>query len=672
MASRGSDPIQGRAGLLGLNRRGAQTIVAAIAFIAITVLMTWPIARGLVHDVPADLGDSLLNMWIMAWDAEAFVAMASGTMSFAEFWNGNIFHPAPLALTFSEHLIPQALQGLPFYMATGNIVLAYNVVFLATFALSGLGMFLFVRELTGSARVGFVAGLFFAFVPYRWGQFPHIQTISSQWMPFALYGLRRYFDRGSLAALAGGVLAFVAQGLSTGYYLFYFAPVFGGYALWEMAVRGRLRDRRTWATMAAAGAAAVGLMLPFLLPYQQAKATQGLTRPYEEVLSFSADLFAYLNAPPQVRVWGPILNKYPQPEGDLFFGAVPIALALVALVLWLRRARLTSRGIAMGATPGAERAAWWLLGVTALLLLAAVVIAVTGGAMVDLGPLTLRATNVRRTMTIAGVLFAIGCYVSPRWRVAARQTPADLTWFFVAGIAFAVVMSLGPAPRAAGVRLSGLELYSFFFDYVPGFGGLRTPARFAMVAAALLAPLAGLALAPIARWRTGSLVLALVGGLFLAETYAAPMAENLTWDTGPRYAMPWRSVTTLNDGPLAYRHLLAMPDDIAVIELPFGDQAWDLRYVYYAGLHGKRILNGYSGYFPDGYRARAARLSTLWNDREAAWQSLVTSGATHVLLHVNAYHAPEGRAVASWLENQGARATVGFDDGDVLYVLPRH
>ena len=46
--------------------------------------------------------------------------------------------------------------------------------------------------------------------------------------------------------------------------------------------------------------------------------------------------------------------------------------------------------------------------------------------------------------------------------------------------------------------------------------------------------------------------------LFLGETYAAPMSENVTWDTGPRYAMPWGSVSTLNEGPLAYRHLLAM------------------------------------------------------------------------------------------------------------------
>jgi hypothetical protein len=124
----------------------------------------------------------------------------------------------------------------------------------------------------------------------------------------------------------------------------------------------------------------------------------------------------------------------------------------------------------------------------------------------------------------------------------------------------------------------------------------------------------------------GTLALGLTGTLFLAESYAVPMPINLNWDTGPRYAMPWGAVHRLNDGPLAYRHLLAMPDDTVVMELPFGDSAWDLRYVYYAGLHGKRIVNGYSGYFPDGYRARAARLAAIWTDREAAWTAVTTSG----------------------------------------------
>ena len=91
--------------------------------------------------------------------------------------------------------------------------------------------------------------------------------------------------------------------------------------------------------------------------------------------------------------------------------------------------------------------------------------------------------------------------------------------------------------------------------------------------------------------------------------------------------------------------------------------AWDLRYVYYAGLHGKRLVNGYSGYFPAGYRARAARIDAVWSDRAAAWDAIRSSGATHLLVHREAYVAPEGPAIAGWAEQSGARPIAEFADG---------
>jgi hypothetical protein len=113
-----------------------------------------------------------------------------------------------------------------------------------------------------------------------------------------------------------------------------------------------------------------------------------------------------------------------------------------------------------------------------------------------------------------------------------------------------------------------------------------------------------------------------------------------------------------------------MPSQTVVLELPFGDQGWDLRYVYYAGLHGKRIVNGYSGYFPDGYAARAARLAAIWTEPDAAWQAVTSAAATHVLVHEGAYLVPEGTAVSGWLEGHGATRVATFADGDVLLALP--
>ena len=109
--------------------------------------MTWPLAAGLARDVPGDLGDSLLNMWILGWGAEHLPRLLTGRSAGRDFWNANIFHPEPLALSFSEHLFGQVLQILPVYHLTGNLILCYNLLFLSTFVLSAFGMYLLVRDL---------------------------------------------------------------------------------------------------------------------------------------------------------------------------------------------------------------------------------------------------------------------------------------------------------------------------------------------------------------------------------------------------------------------------------------------------------------------------------------------------------------------------------------------
>ena len=159
--------------------RGAWAAVGAYA--AITIAATWPLVLGLDRDVAWDLGDPLFVMWVLAWDCKQLLAALGGDPGrLASLFDANIFHPAPLTLAYSEHFVGQALQVLPIYAATGNPILCYNLLFLSTFVLSGLGAYLFVRDLTGSHAAGFVAGLAFAFAPYRFPQASHLQVLSSQ------------------------------------------------------------------------------------------------------------------------------------------------------------------------------------------------------------------------------------------------------------------------------------------------------------------------------------------------------------------------------------------------------------------------------------------------------------------------------------------------------------
>src|ERR1044071_375762 len=103
-------------------RSGA--VAAAAAYLLLALVMTWPLARGLARDLPADFGDPLLNTWILAWDASHFQrALAGHPGARSEYWNANIYYPHPLSLAYSEHLTTQAVMVLPVYIATGNAIL---------------------------------------------------------------------------------------------------------------------------------------------------------------------------------------------------------------------------------------------------------------------------------------------------------------------------------------------------------------------------------------------------------------------------------------------------------------------------------------------------------------------------------------------------------------------
>jgi hypothetical protein len=84
---------------------------ALLLFVAATIVMTWPLAAGLTHDIPGDFGDPLFTSWVLSWDA---THLGRG------WWSANIFAPHPLALAYSEHFLPQALQTLPIYAITKN------------------------------------------------------------------------------------------------------------------------------------------------------------------------------------------------------------------------------------------------------------------------------------------------------------------------------------------------------------------------------------------------------------------------------------------------------------------------------------------------------------------------------------------------------------------------
>ena len=309
-----------------------------VGFLALAIVWTWPLSLRPGTTMAAPFGDPLLNAWILGWDADRLRHGLSGL------WTAPPFHPYPDTLAYSEHLLGIALPLAPIYWLTGNAVLVYNVALIGSFALAGAGMYLLARDLTGRRDAAVLAALAFMWCPNRAPHVTHLQVLMNGWMPIALWALHRYFATGSRLALAGFAAAFVVQGLSNGYFLFFLAVPVAIVAIVEVL---RHRDRLApHALHLAAAAIVIGLAIaPVAATYLRVKREQGLSRTRGDALQFGARPADYLTVSHQPRLWSRVL-PIGAGEKELFPGLVVIVLALGVVVPAMRRA-----GAASGLVP---------------------------------------------------------------------------------------------------------------------------------------------------------------------------------------------------------------------------------------------------------------------------------------------------------------------------------
>jgi hypothetical protein len=644
-----------------------------LAYVLIAMVMTWPLMRHPGTRLASDLGDPAFNCWILQWTGGQVLAALSGNWhALAEYWNGNIFHPLPLTITYSEHLTPEMLQSLPIFAATGNAILTYNLLFLATFVLSGFAMYLLVRDLTGRPLAAFAAGLIYAYVPYRIDQLSHVQVLSSYWMPLALMGFRRFFATRSRLALAGGAASFVLQGLSCGYYLLFFAPFVAAYCLYEIVRRRLVRDTRVWVGLAAASVGVAIVLSPFVSAYMQVRRVEGVgTRAPGEITMFSADTQAFATAPEGSWLWGEHMRALPASEGQGFPGMTGLVFGAVALVAAGSRRLRTIDWRAMSgwriALIGAAAIVFVWQGWIALVILAQGQIAFHTASSLEISrniklPLLSAATAL---VALIG-LIKVGSGKSGESEES-REFGKSAIFFFLSAVA-SVLLALGPVIRA-GSHVIGPGPYALLLNYVPGFDGLRVPSRFFMLVAFFLSVLAGLGVSALLEMRPrwigrAAVALACIGALADGLVVPFPIAKV---QFSPPYLRAAEPATGRDINPL-YKMVKQLPGQVVLLEMPIGDQSFDILAAFYAGYHRRPLINGYSGFTPPGYQDRALAIMGALVDSDAAARAIDASGATHVLVHESVFPGGLGDQLSQWLISRGARE-VGADRGDRLFQL---
>ncbi len=593
------------------------------AFVILSLVMTFPLAMELSdHVLGAPLpGDSFYYLFLLRWLERGFFG---GTDWAHLLFNPNMFYPFGYNLALSETTLSNTMSALPLTALLGEVV-AYNLVVLLSFVLSGFGTYLLVLYHTRDRLAALLSGLCFAFCPYRLSHLGagHLPLLGTQWLPFLLLYLDKAIVRPHLSAAAMAALFYALGALSSWYY----AYMFGLAAVIYTLVRGRpwrqyLWQRQFFRCVVTFALLCLLLVGPIVLPVTRLWQEGGRPQSLRYLDQFSASPLDFVYPNVMQPLWGTwLLKHYAQniSENMLYLGLVPLALTVVAL----RRKRDKT-----------HEAFSWLSLIFAVLALGT----------------TLHWGNVPVYIAVPGWVERI----------------------FTAGIGFLTKRLVLYPISSYSLRMEGaiyLPLPTLLlYLYLPFFSAMRVWARQGLVTVLGISILAGYGLQQLrrrcswqgigARSRSRSLLLTLsLSGLVILEFAAFPYALGMS----KVQAQPVDLWLAQQDGDFA---VMIYPINKATSGLP----------LYATLAHSKKISFGYGTFFPRAFNEQRTMLESFPSRESIAL--LKSWGVRYVLMGARSYGSAWPQLEQALSATTGLRHVLTLDDlpiyeGDrLLRLLP--
>ncbi|MFD9963843.1 hypothetical protein [Amycolatopsis sp. NPDC058986] len=340
------------------SREGTLVVLAGLA---ISVVFNWPIVVRPASAVLGGIGDPFLQIWEMAWQHRFLTGGG-------DFWTANMFFPAPDNFAFSDTLLGYLPLSV-FGDGPDAAVMRYNLAYVFAYALAFIGCYLLTRQLGGSWQASALAGVVFAWAPWRLAHASHLNILSTGGIALALFALARghgFSFRTGLRperarpwwVLAGWLLATwqVTLGFTIGIPFVYVMGLVGLVIVVAGVVKRRELGRRVH--LANGVGIVVFLVVTYLLtrPYLRVVDSYRFTRSAHDLELLSPPPEGLLTASNQTSVWrGTPFNMWHEGVIDhswiaepgaaeklLFPGLVVLVLAMVGLVVsaWPVRVRV--------------------------------------------------------------------------------------------------------------------------------------------------------------------------------------------------------------------------------------------------------------------------------------------------------------------------------------------
>jgi hypothetical protein len=315
------------------------SILILIIYGLVAVVMTWPVAAQLRTHLPGGGDDLWVHQWTFWWVKESTVKGNNPLHTHL------LFYPKGVSLATHNFAWLNIAAWLPLQAIIGGNA-AYSLLFIATFALNGVAMYLLARELTGSLPAAFVGGLIYGFWPYTLSHYGHPNMMLTCWVPLSLLYLHRTLESKRVRDTLLAALFLALTGITRWQLLVMGGVVVLLYLAYRCLVDRKCRTWRTLGLLVLTGLVAGALMAPLAIPVVSAYLTHPSPEDAftDESLIGQTDLLAYILPSRSHPLWnGAAARVYDNFIDNkvyvAFVGYTTLALALWGSVRRWRQAR---------------------------------------------------------------------------------------------------------------------------------------------------------------------------------------------------------------------------------------------------------------------------------------------------------------------------------------------
>jgi hypothetical protein len=433
--------------------------------------------------------------------------------------------------------------------------------------------------------------------------------------------------------------------------------------------KGWFLKKDFWIKMSVAVLLLSVLLLPMFYPYIAVRQEMSFSRTLEDARLYAAEPKDFLSVPSSNRIYGKLLGGATTWEKRIFPGFVPL---LLTSLWWLRRRRHKSN-----TAPKRSLFLLWDIFNVFVLLFISWLARNEGFDLIIGGQKILTVHSLKNPLIFLGISLALRVFLGRKalwscinkiFKVSLRQrfVPKPISdeilsqnFYFFSAV-MAALLAMGPTLTIFGQNIIEGPYYFLYFLF-PGFDGLRVPPRFIVIVMLGLAVLSAWTLAGFMRKKTSRvgrfLIPFFIGVLLIVEYVSIPL--------------PLARARKKDEIPPIYASIRKLPEQTVMLEFPMPGELqyiFDSETMYYSIYHWKRLVNGYSAYFPPGYRIIREAME-FFPSRETI-VLLDDLGVDYILVHAGGYRSDLAKFAVERIKNYPRQVElVDYKENHYLYRL---